>query len=145
MGYNPNYAKKAKAEEKSDSRWRPRATVNMGKITNPDINRSGKGDRPLDSAVNRAAKGDRPLDSAVNRAAKVDLPSKPAVARPKPKARPVVAAASAPAAPKPKAKPVTFSGNWKGAAPTEMQKRAGARVDRGGGILGALKRMRKSK
>lgn len=53
-------------------------------------------------------------------------------APPKPKAKPAMPAA---AAPKPKAKPAmpatsksNFKGNWKGAAPSEMQARGGARL-----------------
>jgi hypothetical protein len=141
MGYNPNYAKK-KPEEKSATGWRPRASVTM-----PVVNRAGKGDLPQ-SVTNRAAKVDLP--QMVNRAAKVDLPKPKAAKSAAPKAkpaRPVPTAAAA--APKPKARPAapaasTFKGNWKGAAPTEMQKRAGARIDRGGGLIGMLKRkMRK--
>ena len=33
-----------------------------------------------------------------------------------------------------------FSGNWVGAAPTEMQKRGGAKINRGGGLLGAIRK-----
>lgn len=33
-----------------------------------------------------------------------------------------------------------FSGNWVGAAPTEMQKRGGARINPGGGLLGKLRK-----
>lgn len=41
---------------------------------------------------------------------------------------------------KPSAQRVAFKGNWVGAAPTQMQKRGGARIKRNGGVLGALKR-----
>lgn len=72
--------------------------------------------------------------------------AKPASAAPKPTARPMKkSSASAPAYTPEKAQKrgnVTsgFSGNWTGAAPTEMQKRGGAKISRGGGLLGAVKR-----
>ena len=76
-------------------------------------------------------------------------PKKAATDVPKPKAKPSYSkgSSSPPAYTPEKAKPqlgkkVTsgFSGNWTGAAPTEMQKRGGAKISRGGGLLGAIKR-----
>lgn len=96
--------------------------------------------RPPNWDVSRSVTG-KAAPAAPKPKARPAMPAK-AVA-PKPKARPAMPAKAA--APMPKAKPVTFRGNWVGAAPTEMQKRGGARIDRGGGILGALKRMRKPK
>lgn len=82
-------------------------------------------------------------DQSVNRAGKGDLP-KPAARPPIPKARPTNKAKAAEfkakmqgrkkVAAKPAAKPaaqrVAFKGNWVGAAPTEMQKRGGRRIQR---------------
>jgi hypothetical protein len=76
-------------------------------------------------------------------------PKKPASGAPKPKARPSMSKGSAtpPSYAIPKAKPQLgkkvssgFQGNWTGAAPTDMQKRGGARKTGSGGILGAIKR-----
>ena len=38
-----------------------------------------------------------------------------------------------------------FKANWKNAAPTPMQARGGAKIDRGGGIIGAIKKARAKK
>jgi hypothetical protein len=73
---------------------------------------------------------------------------RPSTTVPKPTARPMKkASASAPAYTPPKAEKRTggkvssgFSGNWTGAAATDMQKRGGAKINRGGGLLGAVKR-----
>jgi hypothetical protein len=86
-------------------------------------------------------------------------PAKTATPAPKPKAKPSStppkaatvpmkkASASPPAYTPEKAKPqlgkkVTsgFSGNWAGAAATDMQKRGGAKINRGGGLLGLLRK-----
>jgi hypothetical protein len=64
--------------------------------------------------------------------------AKPAAAPPKPTMKPSKGPASgkmAYEAPK-----SNFKGNWVGAAPTDMQKRGGAKISRGGGLLGAVKR-----
>lgn len=67
---------------------------------------------------------------------------------PKPTAKPTFSkgSSSPPAYAIPKAKPQVggkvssgFHGNWVGAAPSEMQKRGGARINRGGGLLGKLR------
>ena len=100
--------------------------------------RAGKGDKgkmPVDT-VNKAGKGDKKTASA-----------------PKPKARPTTTSTETramAAPPKPKERPsfskgpasgkMSFSGNWTGAALTEMQKRGGAKINRGGGLLGMLKK-----
>ena len=117
---------------------------------------SGKGNPKTTNAYTPAAKpkaiGARPETPGA-------YPAKKATPAPKPKAKPSVAppkaatvpmkkaSASPPAYTPEKAKPqlgkkVTsgFSGNWVGAAPTEMQKRGGARINRGGGLLGLLRK-----
>jgi len=74
--------------------------------------------------------------------------AKPAREAPKAAAAPMKkASASAPAYTPPKAEKRTggkvtsgFSGNWVGAAPTAMQARGGAKISRGGGLLGKLKK-----
>ena len=67
----------------------------------------------------------------------------------KPKPKPARPSAAAPVKPKPKpARPSAvkkpsapaFKANFKGAAPTAMQARGGARINRGGGLLGMIKR-----
>jgi len=72
--------------------------------------------------------------------------AKPSVAPPKPTARPSFSKASTtpPAYTPEKAQKrgsVTsgFSGNWQNAAPSEMQKRGGAKKNYGGGLLGKLR------
>lgn len=91
------------------------------------VDRSGKGDRK--------ASTEQPKVS-VNREKKTDAP-----APPKPKARPVRSEKAAAfrakmqgQRPAKKASPPrpTFRGNWRGATPTEMQKRGGARIKRKG-------------
>jgi hypothetical protein len=65
--------------------------------------------------------------------------------KPKPKPKPnvirtTVAERTTPV-PKPKSKPApAFKANFKGAAPSAMQARGGARINRGGGLLGLIKR-----
>jgi len=80
--------------------------------------------------------------------------SRKAAEAPKPKAKPQAAPKAKKAvsdAPKPKLKPSkaaagekakkpSFSGNWKGAAPTAMQARGGAKKTGNGGLLGAIRR-----
>jgi hypothetical protein len=124
------------------------------------VNRAGKGDQP--QRVNRAGKGDQP--QRVNRAEKgnpvrgATIPKpKPKPARTaegaavpvKPKPKPARPSAAAPVKPKPKpARPSAvkkpsapaFKANFKGAVPTAMQARGGARINRGGGLLGMIKR-----
>ena len=103
------------------------------------VNRKEKGDQP--QRVNRAGKGDQP--QRVNRAEKVNPVRGANVPKPKPKPnviRTTVAERTTPV-PKPKSKPApAFKGNWKGAAPSAMQARGGARINRGGGLLGLIKR-----
>lgn len=105
------------------------------------VNRAGKGDRP--QYVNREGKGDQP--QRVNRAEKVNPVRGANVPKPKPKPKPnvirtTVAERTTPV-PKPKSKPApAFKANFKGAAPTAMQARGGARINRGGGLLGLIKR-----
>jgi hypothetical protein len=76
-------------------------------------------------------------------------PKKPASEAPKPAAKPSLKKGSTtpPAYTIPKAKPQLgskvssgFSGNWQGAAATDMQKRGGAKISRGGGLLGKLRK-----
>ena len=74
-------------------------------------------------------------------------PAKPAREAPKPTARPSFSkgSSSPPAYTPEKAQKrgnVTsgFQGNWTGAAPSEMQKRGGAKINRGGGLLGKLRK-----
>lgn len=75
--------------------------------------------------------------------------ARPSAAPPKPTARPSMSkgSSSPPAYAIPKAKPQLggkvssgFQGNWAGAAATDMQKRGGARINRGGGLLGLLRK-----
>jgi outer membrane biosynthesis protein TonB len=138
----------------------------MAKLMYPGANRAGKSDQP--QRVNREGKGDQP--QRVNRAEKVNpvrganvpkpkpkpsrtaegatVPVKPKPKpepKPKPKPKPnvirtTVAERTTPV-PKPKSKPApAFKANFKGAAPSAMQARGGARINRGGGLLGLIKR-----
>ena len=122
------------------------------------VNRKEKGDQP--QRVNRDGKGDQP--QRVNRAEKGNPVRGAKVPKPKPKPartaegaavpvkpKPVRSSAAAPVKPKPKParpssvkKPSTpsFKANFKNAAPTAMQARGGARINRGGGLLGLIKR-----
>ena len=72
--------------------------------------------------------------------AAVPVKPKPKPARPATVVRTTVAERTTPV-PKPKSKPTpAFKANFKGAAPTAMQARGGARINRGGGLLGMIKR-----
>lgn len=123
MVYRTNYGKK------------PKVSRNPYDTSRSDVvNRAGKSDQPQRS--NTAGKSDKKpvgvkkVASATTPAA---APRKPASGAPKPTARPSLN--KGPASGK-----MSFSGNWTGAAPSEMQKRGGARINRNGGILGAIKR-----
>ena len=99
--------------------------------------------------IGRAATGrGRGVSSPVSATPVPKPKARPSVAPPKPVARPSFnkGSSSPPAYTPEKAKPQLgkkvssgFSGNWQGAAPSEMQKRGGARINRGGGILGKLR------
>ena len=137
----------------------------MAKLMYPGANRSiryrdpdAKGD--LEQYSNRTEKGDQP--QRVNRAEKVNPVRGANVPKPKPKPSRTAEGATVPVKPKPKPKPnvirttvaerttpvpkpkskpaPAFKGNWKGAAPSAMQARGGARINRGGGLLGLIKR-----
>ena len=126
------------------------------------VNRKEKGDQP--QRVNRAGKGDQP--QRVNRAEKGNPVRGATIPKPQPKPARTAESAAVPVKPKPKPKPVrpsaaapvkskpeparpsavkkpsapAFKANFKGAAPTTMQARGGARINRGGGLLGMIKR-----
>lgn len=65
-------------------------------------------------------------------------PKKPASKAPKPAQQPSMK--KGPASGEMAYKAPKFSGNWQGAAPTDMQKRGGAKISRGGGLLGKLRK-----
>jgi hypothetical protein len=65
-------------------------------------------------------------------------PKKPASEAPKPVQKPSYK--KGPASGEMAYKAPKFSGNWQGAAATDMQKRGGARINRGGGLLGKLRK-----
>lgn len=139
MVYRREYPKKLSKDPYND-------VVRSGKSDQPQrVARSGKSDQP--QRVNRAGKDDQPQRVArasksdkkpvgVSRVASATTPAAPpkkaAVASPKPVQKPSFS--KGPASGK-----MSFSGNWQGAAPSEMQKRGGARINRGGGILGKLR------
>lgn len=99
----------------------------------------GKGDLP--QRVNRSGKTDLP-GPRTSEGAKPPVKPAPKPKVPvKPRAPQVIrtAVAERPTPVTTKAKPA-FKGNWTGAAPSAMQARGGARIDRGGGLLGMIKR-----
>jgi len=134
------------------------------KVSLPKKKKNPTPKNPNEATGSRSAKADLPPSAAKKDRPKKDpKPSNPnrglgdsrkAAGAPKPKAKPQTAkkaekASSTP--PKPKLKPSkaaagekakkpSFSGNWKGAAPTEMQKRGGAKRTGNGGLLGAIRR-----
>lgn len=132
--------------EKGDQ---PQRVNRAGKSDQPQrVNREGKGDQP--QRVNRAEKGNpvrgakipkpKPRPARTAEGAVVPVKPKPKPARPATVIRATVAERTTPV-PKPKSKSApAFKGNWKGAAPTAMQARGGARINRGGGLLGLIKR-----
>jgi hypothetical protein len=145
-------------KEKGDQ---PQRVNRAGKGDQPQrVNRAGKGDQP--QRVNRAGKGDQP--QRVNRAEKGNPVRGATIPKPQPKPARTAESAAVPVKPKPKpvrpsaAAPVkskpeparpsavkkpsapAFKANFKGAAPTTMQARGGARINRGGGLLGMIKR-----
>ncbi len=131
-------------KEKGDQ---PQRANRAGKGNQPQrVNREGKGDQP--QRVNRAEKGNpvrgakapKPKPKPARTAEGATVPVKP---------KPVRSSAAPPVKPKPKParpssvkKPSTpsFKANFKNAAPTAMQARGGARINRGGGLLGLIKR-----
>lgn len=140
MVYRREYPKKLSRDPYND-------VVRSGKSDQPQrVNRAGKSDQP--QRVNRAGKDDQPQRVAragkgdkkgvgVSRVASATTPAAP------PK-KAAVAPSRAPQKPSfskgPASGKMAFSGNWQGAAPSEMQKRGGARINRNGGILGAIRR-----
>jgi hypothetical protein len=112
------------------------------------VNRKEKSDQP--QRVNRAEKGNpvrganvpkpKPKPARTAEGATAPVKPKPKPVRPSAVVRTTVAERTTPA-PKPKSKPApAFKGDWKGAAPTAMQARGGARINRGGGLLGLIKK-----
>jgi hypothetical protein len=107
-------------------------------------------------SLNRNDKGLRPPthDSLLRIVGEVKKPAKgpkdtSAIPVPKPRQKPAREAPKAvkkpsyekgPASGEMAYSPPKFSGNWQGAAPTEMQKRGGARKTGNGGLLGVVKR-----
>lgn len=126
-----------------------------GKLFSPSANRAaGKGNP---KTVNPSTPKKRAMPAAGSGMSFNGIKPSPATPAPKPKAKP----SSTPPrpstkAPKPTMKPSkgpasgkmsytppkkpSFSGNWQGAAPSEMQARGGARKTGSSGILGAIKR-----
>jgi len=139
-----------------------------GKLFSPSANRAAGSGNPKTTNKHSSPGSGNPKTTNPHRKANPNLgigegvrssPAKAASPAPKPKAKPAreapkaaaapmkKASASAPAYSPPKAEKrvggkVTsgFSGNWVGAAPTAMQARGGAKISRGGGLLGKLKK-----
>lgn len=118
-----------------------------GKAVAPKPASPGRGRGVSGKAVSPAAPGRaRGVSSPVKATTPPKPTAKPARDVPKPVSKPSFSKGSTtPPAYKPdspqKRGNVTsgFSGNWQGAAPTEMQKRGGARVNHGGGLFGKKK------
>jgi hypothetical protein len=126
MVYRREYPKKTKPKNPNDGTGKS-SGIAGGKVDRPQPAAGGKKDLPARSV----AKKETATVAAKPKA-------KPAAAPPKPTMKPSKGPASgkmAYEAPK-----SNFKGNWTGAAPTEMQKRGGAKISRGGGLLGAIKR-----
>lgn len=122
---------------------------------NTELKNPGKPKNPNDGLGGRSPKKDLPKrkDPTPSNPNRGLGDSRKAAGAPKPKAKPQAAPApkkAASEAPKPVSKPafkkgpasgkMSFSGNWTGAAPTDMQARGGARRTGNGGLIGAIRR-----